>query len=546
MLGQMMHTPLTITSIMRHALRHHGEQEIVAVTANEPLVRSSYREVFARAGRLAHALASAGVVPGERVATLAWNDHRHLEIYYGTSCAGTVLHTLNPRLFPEQIAWIMNHAEDCCLFVDPLVLPLAEALAPKLPAIRHWIVLTDAAHMPETSLPDAVSYEDFIAPHGPDYDWPDLDENTACSLCYTSGTTGNPKGVVYSHRSTVLHAMAACQTDVMALSQRDSVMPVVPMFHANAWGVPYAAPMAGAKLVMPGPKLADGEVLHRLMEAEEVTLALGVPTIWMALLQYLEAENKTLTSLERTIVGGAACPLSIMKTFEERHGVWTHHAWGMTELSPLGVINTFKRGMDAMPEAERDVIRARQGRGVYGVEMKITGENGEELPWDGKAYGTLKVRGPWICSGYYRLDGDDSVDADGWFDTGDVATVDPDGYMQITDRTKDVIKSGGEWISSIDLENTAVAHPDVAEAAVIGVHHPRWTERPLLLVVPKPGATVSGDDLREWFRGKVADWWIPDEVVAVDELPHTATGKLNKLALRERFADHQLPEADAP
>ena len=545
MLGQMMQTPLTITSVMRHALRHHGNREVVAVTADEPLVRSSYRDVFARAGQLANALAAAGVKPGERVATLAWNDHRHLEIYYGTSCAGTVLHTLNPRLFPEQIAWIMNHAEDCCLFVDPLVLPLAEALAPKLPAIRHWVVLTGAAHMPETSLPGAVSYEDFIGPHGPDYDWPDLDENTACSLCYTSGTTGNPKGVVYSHRSTVLHAMAACMTDVMGLSQRDSVMPVVPMFHANAWGVPYAAPMAGAKIVMPGPKLADGEVLHRLMETEEVTLALGVPTIWMALLQYLEAENKTLTSLERTIVGGAACPLSIMKEFEDRYGVWTHHGWGMTELSPLGAINTFKRGMDELPASDRDALRARQGRGVFGVEMKITGDDGAELPWDGKAFGTLKVRGPWVCAGYYRLDGDDTHDADGWFDTGDVATIDPDGYMQITDRTKDVIKTGGEWISSIELENTAVAHPDVAEAAVIGVHHPQWTERPLLLVVPKGDAEISDAALREWFRGKVPDWWIPDQVVAVDELPHTATGKLNKLALRKDYADYEMPGADS-
>jgi fatty-acyl-CoA synthase len=544
MLGQMMPTQLTITAIMRHALRHHGDREIVSVVADAPLFRTTYRDVFRRASMLAHALADAGVSAGERVATLAWNDHRHLEIYYASSCAGMVLHTLNPRLFPEQIAWIVNHAEDRCLFVDPAILPLAEALAPRLPSVRHWIVLTDTANMPDTPLPGAVSYEAFIEGRAADYDWPDLHEDTACSICYTSGTTGDPKGVVYSHRSTVLHAMAACMADVMGLTQRDTVLPVVPMFHANAWGVPYAAPMVGAKLVMPGPKLADGEFLHRLMESEKVTLSLGVPTIWMALLQYLEAAGKTLTSLQRTIVGGAACPPAIMQAFRDRHGVATHHAWGMTETSPLGTFNSLKQGMDALPEPDQDDIRARQGRGIFGVELKIVGDDGAELPWDGKAFGTLKVRGPWVCSGYFRLDAGTSHDTEGWFDTGDVANIDPDGYIQITDRTKDVIKSGGEWISSIELENTAVAHADVAEAAVIGVAHERWTERPLLLIVPKPGKTVDGEGLRRWFRGKVADWWIPDDVLVVDELPHTATGKLNKLALREAYADHKLPGSD--
>ncbi len=544
MLGQMMSTPLTITSIMRHALRHHGAREIVSVTADKPLLRTTYRDVFERASRLANALTAAGVAPGERVATLAWNDHRHLEIYYASSCAGMVLHTLNPRLFPEQIAWIINHAEDRCLFVDPAILPLAEALAPKLPSVRHWIVLTDAAHMPDTSLPGAISYEAFIEGHEREFDWPDLDENTACSICYTSGTTGDPKGVVYSHRSTVIHAMAACMADVMGLTQRDAVLPVVPMFHANAWGVPYAVPMVGAKLVMPGPKLADGEVLHQLMESEKVTLSLGVPTIWMALLQYLESTGKTLTSLQRTIVGGAACPPAIMQAFRDRHDVTTHHAWGMTETSPLGTFNSLKQGMDALPESEQDRIRARQGRGIFGVELKIVGEDGGELPWDGKAFGTLKVRGPWICSGYFRLDPGTSHDAEGWFDTGDVANIDPEGYIQITDRTKDVIKSGGEWISSIELENTAVAHPEVAEAAVIGIAHERWTERPLLLVVPKTGMAVDTGSLREWFQDKVPDWWIPDDVLVVDELPHTATGKLNKLALRARYSDHALPGRD--
>jgi fatty-acyl-CoA synthase len=474
--------------------------------------------------------------PSDRIATLAWNDYRHLELYYGVSCAGYVLHTVNPRLFPDQIAYVINHAEDRYLFVDPLVLPLVEKIRRKLESVRGIFVLTDDANMPATPLSEATSYESLIADHADDYDWPALDENEACSLCYTSGTTGEPKAVLYSHRSTVLHALAAALPDAMNLSARDAILPVVPMFHVNAWGTVYAGPMVGAKLILPGAKAADPETLHDLMETESATIALGVPTVWLGLLQYLERKEKTFTSLRRTVVGGAACPPAVISEFQSKHSVAVHHAWGMTETSPLGTYNTPLPGMEGLSEEDQDRARAKQGRAVFGIELAILDDADQPLPWDGQRFGALKVRGHWVARRYYG-EGADSRDADReWFDTGDVATIDANGFMQITDRTKDVIKSGGEWISSIQLENLAVAHPQIAEAAVIGIPDPKWGERPLVLIVTAPGTTIGAEEVLATMKGRVPDWWVPDRVEFVDALPHTATGKLNKKELRVRFA----------
>ncbi len=542
MRGRMMALPLTINEIMHYAARHHGEVEVVSVTGDEGLHRTTYAQVFERSARLAEVLTGLGLQRGDRVATLAWNDHRHLELYYGVSCAGFVLHTVNPRLFAEHLVYIMNHAEDRVLCFDPIFMPLVEALADKLPTIEHYVVLCGAASIPANKLPGLVCYETLLDNASADYSWPTLDESSASALCYTSGTTGNPKGVLYSHRSTVLHAYGSVMPDTMGLSKRDTVLPVVPMFHANAWGMPYACPIAGAKLVMPGPKMADGETLHSLIESEGVTAALGVPTVWLALLAYLRDSGKTVPSLERTVVGGAACPLSIMREFEDKHGVTTRHAWGMTETSPLGTVNTLLQSMDNLSDRERDEIRVKQGRVPFGVDLKIVNDVGEEQPWDGESFGDLKVRGYWVCDGYFKQDDSvASLDAGGWFSTGDVATIDTAGFMKITDRTKDVIKSGGEWISSIELENLAMGHPDVAEAAVIGVEHPKWTERPLLVVVPREARAIAKRELLDWFKGKVADWWIPNDVVFVESIPHTATGKVSKLSLREQLKDYRLP-----
>jgi fatty-acyl-CoA synthase len=542
----MQNMPLMISSLIRHADLNHGDTEIVSRETHGGIHRQTYRDTHRRARQLARALLALGVKPADRIASLAWNNYRHFEMYYGVSGMGAILNTVNPRLFPEQIAYIINHADDGYVFFDITFAPLVEGVAPHCKGVKGWVALTDRAHMPQSKLPNLLCYEELINSHSDDYDWPEFDENTASSLCYTSGTTGNPKGALYSHRSTILHAFGAALPDALNLSARDTVLPVVPLFHVNAWGLPYSAALTGAKLVMPGPNL-DGASLHELFEQEQVTLSAGVPTIWLGLLQHLQAKGLKLPTVKRLVIGGSAAPPAMIRSFDELYGVTVLHAWGMTEMSPLGTVNTYKGKHAALPTAARDAIRLKQGRAIYGVEMKIVDDAGKELPHDGKAFGDLLVRGPWIVSGYFKGEGGSPLRMDelghGWFPTGDVATLDADGYMQITDRSKDVIKSGGEWISSIDLENTAVAHPAVAEAAVIGVAHPKWDERPLLIVTRKPGQDVTREELLDFMRDKIARWWMPDDVVFVDSLPHTATGKLLKTRLREEFGNHKLPTA---
>ncbi len=541
--GLMMNRPLLISSIAEHAAKFHGDREIVSVTADNPRHRCTIRDAVGRSKQLANALDKLGLSHGDRIATIAWNDYRHLELYYGISGAGYVCHTINPRLFPEQLIFIINHAEDRWIFTDVMFVPLLEKLLPQIGNVEGFVVMTDEAHMPETSLPNVVCYETLIAAESSDYVWPELDERSASALCYTSGTTGDPKGVLYDHRSTVLHAYVAPAPDVMNLSSTDCVLPVVPLFHVNAWGVPYSCLMVGAKIVFPGPKMGDGAALYELLDSESVTMALGVPTVWLALLQYCASEEKRLDKLKCTLVGGAAVPRSMIEEFRDEHGVELRQGWGMTEMSPLGTCNSIKAGLESLTDDEKLDLATKAGRGIFGCELRIVGDDGHELPWDGVAYGALQVRGPWICSDYFKLQGSAGTHTDdGWFETGDVATIDPQGYMAITDRTKDVIKSGGEWISSIELENAAMGHPAVAEAAVIGVAHPKWTERPLLIVVRAEGQDVSKEDLLAYFRGKVADWWIPNDVAFVEELPHTATGKIKKIELRKQFADYAFPE----
>ncbi len=541
MLGQMMQIPLMISSLIRHADKYHGDTEIVSRLAEGGTHRYTYRDAHRRSRQLARALSALGVKPAERIGTLAWNSHRHFEIYFAVSGMGAICHTINPRLFPEQITYIVNHAEDSYIFFDITFVKLVEALAPQCPKVKGWVALTDRDHLPESTM-QFMTYEELVDAQTDDFEWPQFDENAASSLCYTSGTTGNPKGVLYSHRATILHAYGVCLPDTMGLSAREVILPVVPMFHVNAWGTPYAAPLAGCKLVMPGPHL-DGASLYELFEQEKVTVSAGVPTIWLALLQHLQAKGLKLSTVNRLVIGGAAAPPAMIKTFAEQFNVTVLHAWGMTEMSPLGTLNHPKAKHFALPERDRDAIRVKQGRPIFGVDMEIVDAEGKPLPHDGKAFGDLLVRGPWVCSGYYKGEGGEILRAGGWFATGDVATLDPDGYMQITDRSKDVIKSGGEWISSIDLENLAIAHPAVAEAAVIGVPHPKWDERPLLVVVTKPGQEVTGAQLLDFMRDKVAKWWLPDDVVFVESLPHTATGKLLKTKLREDFRGHMLPTA---
>ncbi len=538
--GLMQDAPLLISSIIQHADHCHGDTEVVSRAVEGGIHRYTYSDAHRRARQLAQALTRLGVGGGDRVGTLAWNGYRHLELYYGISGMGAVMHTINPRLFPEQIAYIIGHAEDRFVCFDLTFAPLVEKLAPQCPGVRAWVALTDRAHLPTAKIPNLLCFEDLIGAEDGNFEWPQLDEWTAAALCYTSGTTGNPKGALYTHRSTLIHAYAASLPDVFNVSARDVILPVVPMFHVNSWGIAYLAPMNGAKLVLPGAAL-DGKSLYELFEAEQVTTTAGVPTVWLALLTYMKENKLQFSSLKRAVVGGSACPPAMIETFAE-YGVDCQHAWGMTEMSPLGTFGTLKAKHLGMSPAEQFKTRVKQGRAIFGVEMKIVDADGKELPRDGKAFGDLMVRGPWVTTGYFKGEGGNIL-RDGWFPTGDVATIDPDGYMQITDRSKDVIKSGGEWISSIDLENIAVAHPAVAEAAVIGVAHPKWDERPLLVVVKKAGADVSRADLIAFFEGKVAKWWIPDDVVFVETLPHTATGKLLKTQLRQDFTAHKLPTA---
>jgi acyl-CoA synthetase (AMP-forming)/AMP-acid ligase II len=540
MLGLMQDRPLLISSLIEFAALNHGDEEIVSRSVEGPIHRYTYTDCLSRSRQLAKALTQLGVEESDRIGTLAWNGYRHVEIYYGVSGMGAVCHTINPRLFPEQIIYIINHAEDKYIFIDLTFVPLIEAIVEHIPDVKGFVIMTDETHMPETALPNIICYETLMASADDAYRWPVFDERTASSLCYTSGTTGNPKGVLFSHRSTVLHSYAICIPDGLGLCNLETILPVVPMFHVNAWGIPYAAAMCGAKMVMPGARM-DGEALFEMMESEQVTLSAGVPTIWMMLLAYMKENNKKFTTMKRTVIGGAAAPKAMIETFEKNYHVNVIHAWGMTEMSPIGTACNFKKKHAGLSLDEKIELSLKQGRAVFGVDMKIVDGASKELPWDGKAFGNLLVRGPWITSGYFKGEGGDAVDEDNWFDTGDVATIDADGYMQITDRSKDVIKSGGEWISSIDLENEAVGCPGIAEAAVIAVSHPKWDERPLLLAVREQGADVTKDDVIDHLRGALAKWQLPDDVIFVDELPHTATGKILKTKLRAEFKDHKLP-----
>ncbi len=545
MLGLMQDQPLLISSLIEFADRHHSEGEIVSRRVEGDIHRYTYRDLAARARRVANALDGLALAFSDRVATLAWNGYRHMELYFGVSGSGRVLHTINPRLHPSQIAWIMNHAEDQVLCFDLSFLPLVQAVQGKCPTVKHWVALCGAEHLPQDSgIEGLVSYEDWIGAASDSYAWPQFDENTASSLCYTSGTTGDPKGVLYSHRSTTLHAYAAALPDVMSLSSRDAVLPVVPMFHVNAWGIPYSAALTGCKVVFPGPAM-DGKSLYELMEAEGVTYAAGVPTIWQMLLTFVGTQGLKFSTLKRTVIGGSACPPAMITAFQDGYGVEVLHAWGMTEMSPLGTLCTLKNRQLALPKPEQDRILQKQGRAIYGVDMKIVDSSGAELPWDGKTYGDLLVRGPWILASYYKGGSPLVPDANGqgWFPTGDVATIDADGFMQITDRSKDVIKSGGEWISSIDIENIAMGHPAVAMAACIGMPHPKWDERPIVAVSLKPGTQLTRDELLQFYEGKTAKWQIPDDVVFVDAIPLGATGKMLKVRLREQLQDYVLPTA---
>jgi fatty-acyl-CoA synthase len=543
LMGAMMDQPLLISSIIRFAARHYGASEIVSRRVEGDVHRYTVRDCEARARRLANVLRARHVAPGERVGTLAWNGYRHMELYYAVSGSGAVLHTINPRLHPDQIAYIVNHADDQLLFFDLTFLPLVEAIAPQCPTVKAFVLMCDRAHMPAASnIANLLCYEDLLDAASADYTWPEFDEHAAASLCYTSGTTGNPKGALYSHRSTVLHAYASAMPNALNVGAADVVLPVVPMFHVNAWGLPYSVLLAGAKLVLPGAAL-DGKSLYELFEAEGVTFSAGVPTVWLGLVNYVLQNGLAFSTFRRTVIGGAACPPALMDTLIDRLGVKVIHAWGMTEMSPLGTTGgLLAKHRDLPVESQRAILR-KQGHAIFGVDMKIVDDGGRELPWDGRTFGHLLVRGPWIVARYFRDEGGDVLQ-DGWFPTGDVATIDADGFMQITDRSKDVIKSGGEWIGSIDIENIAMGHPAVLQAACIGVHHPKWDERPVLVVVLRPGATLAREEMLRFFEGRIAKFLMPDDVVFVDALPTGATGKIQKNRLREQFAAYRLPGGD--
>ncbi len=545
--GSMMQLPMLISSLLVHAERHHGEQEVVSRRVEGDIHRTTYRDLAARSRKMANALAGLGIKSGDRVATLAWNGHRHMELYYAVSGSGSILHTLNPRLHPDQVVYIADHAEDQALFFDLTFLPLVEAIAHRVKTIKTFVAMTDRAHMPaDSKIPNLLCYEELVTANKDSFSWPSFDENQASSLCYTSGTTGNPKGVLYSHRSTILHTFAIALPDALNCSAKDVILPVVPMFHVNAWGLPYAACMMGSKLVFPGPGL-DGKSLYELFENERVTLSAGVPTVWQGLLAHVDANDLKFSTMRRTIIGGSACPPAMMKTFQERYDVQVLHAWGMTEMSPVGTVAALKGSQIGLDAPTRFAIQSKQGRAVYGVDMKIVGDDGKELPWDGKQSGELMVRGPWVVDKYFKSEGGDPLVKDaeghGWFPTGDVAAIDASGFMQITDRSKDVIKSGGEWIGSIDLENIAMAHPCVQMAACIAATHAKWDERPLLVVVKKPNTELTREELLSFYEGRIAKWWTPDDVVFVDAIPLGATGKMLKNRLRDQYSRHLLDKS---
>ena len=546
MLGLMQARPLLISSLIEHAAAYHADTEIVSRLPEGSMRRTTWSQIRDQSKQVANALAQLGIEPADRVATLAWNSDRHLALYYGVSGSGAVMHTVNPRLFAEQIVYIINHAEDRVLFFDVTFAALVAALVPELETVEHYVVMTDREHMPDLpGIPAErlLCFDELIAAQSIDYEWPEFDERSASSLCYTSGTTGNPKGVLYSHRSTVLHAMLSLSRDTFDIHSGATLLLVVPMFHANAWGTPYSAAMVGAKLVLPGPHL-DGESVYQLMRDERVTIMQGVPTVWLMLFGYLDQHPEIDPSelvLEWAGIGGSALSQSMLERIERDLGAEGGQGWGMTETSPICVVGRLLPKHAGLSVGEQQKVKLKQGRGVFGVELKIVDEDGHRLLWDGVAFGEVWVRGPWIASGYFKGEGGDKLDNEGFFPTGDIATIDADGYLQLVDRTKDVIKSGGEWVSSIDLENAAMGHPDVAEAAVIAVPHPKWQERPLLLVVAREGKSPSRDDILEHLAGQVAKWWLPDDVVFLDELPHTATGKVLKLELRKQFRDHRLP-----
>ena len=543
MLGLMQDRPLLISQIIDYAGRYYPDVEIVTRTVEGPIHRYGYKDALRRSKQVAEALQGLGIKLGDRVGTIAWNTHRHFELYFGISGIGAVLHTINPRLAPEHVAYIANHAEDQAIFVDLNLLPIVEGVWGMLKTVKHVVVMTDRAHMPASSkIPNLLCYEELIADKPGTLAWPDFDERTASSLCYTSGTTGNPKGVLYSHRSTVIHSMMMCSGPVLGLNPETTILPVVPMFHANAWGLVYAAPFCGTKLVFPGPKL-DGASIYELLDKEQVTMSAGVPTVWLALLEYCAQNKLKMSSVKRTLIGGSAVPLAMIERFWKEHEVEVAQGWGMTEMSPLGTITRYNRGEHKLSDAERFAITAKQGRPVFGCEMKIVDDAGADLPQDGSVSGNMVVRGPWIVKGYMKGEGQSQFVEDDWFHTGDVCKIEADGSVVITDRSKDVIKSGGEWISSIDLENAAMGCPGVAEAAVIGVPHPKWDERPLMIVVRRPDADVTKGDILKFLEGKIAKWWMPDDVQFIDAIPHGATGKILKTALRKQFEGYKLPTA---
>ena len=542
MQGLMQDWPLTVDRIIDHAKNWHGHREVVTRSVEGPVVRTTYADIHSQAKRVSNALKAWGIKPGDRVATLAWNTGRHMEAWYGIMGSGAVCHTLNPRLFPEQLVYIINHAEDRIIFVDLTFVPLLEAILGHCPSVERVVVMTDEWSMPATKLPRAECYEQVLAEQSDECVWGDFDEQTACGLCYTSGTTGNPKGVLYSHRSNFIHTLLGMQSTVLGPSPKETILPVVPMFHANAWGIAFAAPAAGAKLVMPGAKM-DGQSIYELIESEGVTFSAAVPTVWQGLLAYLRENNLKIPTVKKVLIGGSAVPEALIRAFHDEFGIEVLQGWGMTETSPIGTLSNLTPELAALPYDEGMKWRVKQGMPPLGVELKLKNYAGQEMPHDGKTYGRLMIKGPTIAGGYFKGEGGDILDHEGFFDTGDVATIDEHGFMQITDRAKDVIKSGGEWISSIDIENIAVGHPKVELAAVIGVPHPKWDERPLLVLKLKPGQSGEPQEFLSFLEGKIAKWWMPDAVAFVDDIPLGATGKIDKKVVRERFKDYRLPGA---